>query len=319
MIKKTWIVIVSLMISFTLWSVAPAEAILIDNGIAGDGRWQINVLNGGETRTGSLDPTGGIGLTDVIFDYFHYVDVGADGGGVRLGGTTITSPASLGGGGSVTSSGTFLGANGLISWRTDSSIAPGSSLYLTEFLFSSPFSFGNVRLIQYLDEDVLGFTDDHLIVLGTPGTDGFQLLTVDDSDNVGVSHAATYSSAVGMSYTGWAADEFSDLRSDITGPGALYSIAGIVDTTSLPVIVGGDGRYPGSPAYGPEDITSAIAFDFDPNATYASVIFSLGGSPSGIPPPPPGGGSNVIPEPASMMLLGSGLLGMIGFRRKQRS
>jgi hypothetical protein len=47
-----------------------AQAVFIDNGFAGDGRWQVDVEGGGETRLGNLDPTGAQGLTDVIFDYF---------------------------------------------------------------------------------------------------------------------------------------------------------------------------------------------------------------------------------------------------------
>ena len=34
-----------------------AQAVLINNGVAGDGRWEVDVLAGGESRTGNLDPT----------------------------------------------------------------------------------------------------------------------------------------------------------------------------------------------------------------------------------------------------------------------
>ena len=288
----------------------PSWAILINNGLVGDGRWEVDVLDGGESRTGNLDPTGPLGSTEVIFDYFHYVDVGANGGGVQLGNTTVTSPAALTGPNQVSSAGNFAGANGLINWTTVSSIASGSPLYLTNLTFSSANPFGSVRLIQYLDEDVLGISDDHLVVIGTPGAADFQLLTVDNTDAVGVSHAATYLTAVGMAYTGWAADQFSELRSAITGVGAAYSIPGVVDTVDLPPIV--DPRFPGLPAFGPRDVTSAIAFDFNPNATTASVIFSLGGSPTGAPTPDPDGG--VVPEPASLLLLGTGLAGLFGWK-----
>ena len=301
-----------------LGSAPPAQAIFVDNGVVGDGFWQVDVLAGGESRTGNLDPTGAQPTTDVIFDYFHYIDVGADGGGFRLSTTATLGPSGAGGtGGTVTSMGSFAGLNGTINWQASSTIGAGSDLYLTFLEFSSSQSFGNVRLIQYLDEDVLGVSDDRLIVVGTPGMDDFQLLTVDDDNNVGVSHAATYNTANGMTYIGWAADEFSDLRSAITGAGASYSIAGVVDTTSLTDLgVGGDARYPGLQAYGPEDITSAIAFDFDPDATFASVILSLGGSPSGTPTPPPEIPRGTVPEPTSVMLFLLGLAG-VGFARQR--
>lgn len=289
-----------------------AEAVFIDNGVMGDGRWQVDALAGGESRTGNLDPTGspgGItGTTEIIFDYFHYVDVGANGGGVQLGNTTVTSGPTLTGPNQVTSTGSFAGANGTIEWTAVSSIAPGSTLYLTSLSFSSTMPLGTLRVIQYLDEDVVNVSDDHLVVIGTPGGADFQLLTIDDDLPIGVSHAAGYTTATNMTYIGWAADEFSDLRSAITGSGAAYSIPGVVDTTDLPPIT--DSRFPGNPAFGPEDITSAIAFDVDPNATFASVLFSLGGSPTGAPPPPPPPPPNgQVPEPGTLTLLALGLGG----------
>ena len=179
----------------------------------------------------------------------------------------------------VTSTGSFAGANAPIDWTAVSSIAPGSTLYLTSLSFASSMPLGTLRILQYLDEDVLSVIDDHLVVVGTPGAANFQLLTIDDNFSVGVSHAAGYLTATNMTYTGWAADRFPQLRTAITGPGASYSIPGVVDTVDLPPIA--DPRFPGQPAFGPTDIISAIVFDVDPNATSASVLLSLGGSPAG--------------------------------------
>lgn len=272
-------------------SASAINFIFIDNGISGDGFWQVRSSEGGTTTTAFLDPTGspaGIsGKTQIIFQYFNFVDVGADGGGEILHNTTITTPANLTGLNEVTSAGLFEGENGTISWTAVSFIEPGSPLYLTELTFTSDNPFGPVRLIQYLDEDVEGSTDDVLIPIGTPGADDFQLLTLDDNIPIGVSHSSTYNTAVGMTYIGWAADKFNDLRNTIGGAGVTYSIPGEVDTTDLPEIIGGDSRFPGLPAFGPADISSAIAFDLDPEATFASVILALGGSLAGEPPPGP--------------------------------
>ncbi len=293
-----------------------AQAILIDNGITGDGFWQVDVQNGGESRNGNLDPTGspdGItGATDVIYDYFHYVDVGADGGAVQLGNTTVTTAAHLSGNNQVTSAGSFAGQNGTIFWTSVSSIAAGSPLYQTTLSFSSANPFGVVRLSQYLDEDVMGVNNDNLVVIGTPGASDFQLLTIDGTYSVGVSHSAGYASALGASYIGWAADQYSALGNAITGAGAAYSIAGVVNTGNLPPI--SDPRFPGNPVYGPNDITSAIAFDLNPLSTSASITFALGGLPSGEVPP----SVDPLPEPASFSLFGLGLAALGFVRRKQR-
>ena len=90
-----------------------------------------------------------------------------------------------------------------------------------------------------------------------------------------MTQSAGYLTATNASYVGWAADEYSDLYSLILTTGATFSVAGVVDTTSLPQPH--DNRYPGRPAYGPADVTSAIAFDLAPAANQASLNLVLGG------------------------------------------
>ena len=90
-----------------------------------------------------------------------------------------------------------------------------------------------------------------------------------------MTQSAGYFTASNASYVGWAADRYSDLVSLILTIGANFSVAGVVDTTSLAPTH--DNRYPGRPAYGPADVTSAIAFDLAPAATQASVDLALGG------------------------------------------
>lgn len=288
-----------------IWLMKPAAALVIDNGIVGDGRWEVDALNGGSTFYGAIDPVGPAVLTDVVFDYFHFVDVGANGGAVLLGATT-TESATLIAPNTVRSKGEFLGDAGqVVAWTATSWIAPGSHVYQTRLDFEAPSGFGSVRIIAYLDEDVYGFWNDHLIVLGSGAN--VQLLTLDSVVDVGVAQAAQ--GLVNVLYQGWAADKYADLRSAILGAGASYSILGVVDTGDLPPIV--DPRYPGSPAYGPKDITTAFAFDLDPSATTASLTFALGGSPSGQPPMP------LIPEPGTMSLLGVGLLAPLLSLRKR--
>lgn len=260
-----------------------AQSVTINNGVSGDGAWQVTAEAGGDSSSGILDPAGPIGPSNVIFQLLTLVDPGADGGAAPLSSTTITSPPMLTAPGQVSSSGTFAGANNApVNWNSVSRIAPGSLIYQNTVTFTSSAPFGTLRVLCYLDEDVNGSSDDLMVLFGTPGQSNFNVLTVDNTDNFGVAHAAGYLTATNATYVGWAADEFSDLISSIANAGASYSIPGVIDTSSLPLI--SDARYPGRPVYGPNDITNAFAFDLAPTVTTATIACSLGGLPTGQPP-----------------------------------
>ena len=261
---------------------AYASPVTIDNGVSGDGAWRVDVGFGGDSITGILDPAGSIGPNNVIFALLTVVDPGSDGGGIGLSSTTITSEPTLTAPGQVSSSGTFAGVNGAVNWNSISRIAPGSLIYQNTVTFTSAAAFGSLRVLCYLDEDVVGSSDDIMVLFGTPGQTNFNVLTVDNTDNFGVAHAAGYLTATNATYVGWAADQYSDLINAIANSGTNYSIPGVIDTTSLPPIT--DARYPGRPVYGPNDITNAFAFDVTPTATTATIACSLGGLPTGQPP-----------------------------------
>jgi hypothetical protein len=273
------------------------NAAIINNGPAGPGHFQVDSLTGGDATYAAYNP--GTGLTDLLYSLAHYVDVGANGGGVDIAAAgTITTPATLVGP-NVLSTGYFAGPNGQVNWTAIASILP-SATYSVSYVFTSATAFGSIRFIQYMDADIAGNSGDNLVVQGTSGQPGFQLLTVDSSINgLGLSQSADFLNVTGMTYTGWAARPFSSLVSAITGAGASYSIPGVI--TGIPSTV--DSRFPGSPAYGTADVTSAIAFDFDPSATSATMQFTMSGSS--------------VPEPGTWMLvlMGAGLVGVGRLKR----
>lgn len=298
-------------------AVQGAGPITIDNGVIGDGAWAVEVGPGGDTGFGELDSVG-FEPENLIFEFLTYVDDGSDGTFEPLSTTSISSPPTMTGTGEVTSSGSFTGPNGTINWTAVGTIPQGEAIYEVVITFDSASAFGNVRVINYFDQDVLGFVDDVLILLGTPGDADFQMLTLDNTDNVGIGHFADYFPGSDATYLGFAADEFSDLRTLIEGGLAMFSVNGEIDTSSLPPIT--DSRFPGADAYGPADITGAYAFDLNSNSTQATLAFSLGGSISGDPVGP---GQDVDPiSVPTMSAIGIAVLTLalvliagFGFRR----
>ncbi|HKL52815.1 MAG TPA: hypothetical protein VJ902_02570, partial [Wenzhouxiangellaceae bacterium] len=149
------------------------SGVIINNGVTGDGAWEVAVEAGGDTGFGELDPVG-FGPEDLIFEFITYVDDGDDGAFEELSSTTITSPPALTGTGEVTSSGSFAGPNGTINWTAVATIPQGETVYEVVITFSATSPFGDVQVINYFDQDVFGAGDDVLILLGTPGNADFQ-------------------------------------------------------------------------------------------------------------------------------------------------
>lgn len=206
-----------------------------------------------------------------ISEYLNYVDVDSDGQAEDLFTTTITTPPTLVSPDEVISEGTFQNANGDdINWRARSYFVSGSATLYNELTFTGTAPFGNIRFVNYLNENVLTFDDDLLYVSGQPGEPGFQVLTLDAGERIGVSQGGYYvpgTELVNATFEGWAADQAPLLSGAITGAGTTFSVAGNIDTANLtPVVDATLGA-----VYGPADVATAFAWTLDPLATTATV------------------------------------------------
>ena len=231
----------------------------------------------GDAAGGGVTVDGVTGIfqdVDIIFDYFNMVDVGSDGGAVILGDTNITTPAALIGDDLVASEGNFDGENGVVSWRVESRMDDGIPIVFNTITLTSDDSLGNLRFINYLDEDVFAVSDDLLYQIGIPGEADFRVFTLDDPERVGFSQGGIYEPGlelVNATYDGFAADQFPELLFDLTGAGTNYAIDGNIDEVSLPPF--NDARL--GPVHGPRDVTTAFAWTVDPTANSATITVFL--------------------------------------------
>ncbi|MCO8123946.1 GEVED domain-containing protein [Stieleria sp. TO1_6] len=206
---------------------------------------------------------------DFIFQYNTYLTSG--GTSVALAATTITQAATLIADDVVESRGTYAGPNGDVEWIATSSFRDGVATLFTSLELSSATAFGDIRVISYLDEDVLGISDDVLYTTGTPGESDFRLYTIDGALRVGFSHGGFYANdgqnQQNAVYEGWAADQYNELETQIIAGTQTFSIAGDIDLVDLP----------GSPdatfgtVYGPNDVTTAHSWLLDSAASSAQV------------------------------------------------
>jgi hypothetical protein len=306
----------SIAVAATLLAASTASTAVISNGIPSGtlGHWSVDVGNGGESNLANLTAnrlaSGDIFTEDVLFDYYTYVDVGN--GGFRLSSTLITTPVNVVGN-TATSSGAFLGADGTtaVNWTAESTIAPGGSIFETTFSFESDGPLGDLRLYQYLDEDIEAVSDDVFFTRGSAAGLDLELFTVDNTEVYGVSHSGALDGAQGLQnaeFTGWAANDFNSMKPAIEAGLQSVSLLGIID----PVLTPFNHPQIGS-AYGPDDIVSVMAWTVDPDSSIARIITTLGGVPDVTDIPP-----NGVPEPATTGLLFLGVVGLAVNRRRRR-
>lgn len=257
-------------------------AVDIDNGFttSQQGYWRVTVTDGGESISVHMTGTGTPSNTvhediGIVFNYYSYVDTGS--GGVRLSDTTVTTPTAISGPGEITSAGTFTGSNGnTIEWTMVSSIEPGSSVMVNELeLVSLDADFGTLDFYQYLDEDVLGFSDDVFFTKGTSGTD-LELFTVDNAEAIGVSHSGAQFDLNSATFSGWAACRFDQMKPLITTGTQSVSGGGVIcndlaaAAMSHPVV---------GPSFGPIDVVSVLAWNINSDDRRAVIITTIGGVP----------------------------------------
>jgi hypothetical protein len=256
---------------------------LIDNDVPTniDGFFAYNAGSGGENTFlggGGVTATGRSGTQfvnqDFIFDHLNFIDVGLNGQANNLGATTITTPATLISDDFVISEGTFQGENGLVRWRAESFFLDGIPRLNNRIIFSSEQPLGNLRLINYLDEDVFGISDDILYLTGTPGQPDFRAFTLDGPERIGFAQGGIYEPGPGLvnaTYDGWSADQFNNLQTAIRGGGTQYTVAGNINLANLPSFEDPDL----GTVYGPADVTTAFAWSVDPTATTATITSFL--------------------------------------------
>ena len=257
------------------------NGLLIDNDtlLSTVGHFEVTVGDGGAHNIDAdgITANGNTQLlqnVDAIFEYLNYVNVDNGDEILDLADTTITTAAFLAGDDLVVSEGEFDGENGTIRWRVESHFDDGITILYNKVIFESDSEFGDVQFVNYLDEDLQGVTDDILYLTGTPGAADFRAFTLDGPQRIGFSQGGTYlpgDGLVNMTYDGWAADEFSELRSAIEDGSVTYSIPGDIDTSDLPLFTDPDL----GDVYGPADVTTAFAWTLDPESTTAQIVSFL--------------------------------------------
>ncbi|MDP7016121.1 MAG: pre-peptidase C-terminal domain-containing protein [Pirellulaceae bacterium] len=256
------------------------NGLLIDNDVPTNivGHFEATPTNGGNISFNSGVTVQGLNSLAVnanfIFDFVNFADVGSNGSAIDLSTSTITQAPTLVADDVVESRGSFAGANGTVNWTARTSFQDGVAVLFNEITFDSTEAFGDLRFINYLDEDVQGILDDILYPTGTPGAADFRAFTLDNPERFGFSHGGFYqpgAELINATYDGWAADEFADLLTIIGGGGTTYSIPGNIDQTSLPPLI--DPTL--GQVYGPADVTTAFAWTLDPDASTATVTAFL--------------------------------------------
>ncbi len=312
-----------LLAALALLATPAAAGTIIDNDLAPgtlgyfsvdlDAGSQVNHPNSSRLTGKKQDDT--LITSNFLYEYIGYVDVGNDGHAADLG-STASGAGSLTGDDEFTSSGSFLGSGqNTINWTAVSSIADGADRMITAFTFTAEQgSLGDLRFIRYLDEDLLDEVKNVLFTTGSSAAGDLQLFTLDEDEAIGVSQAGSFLSSQGLSnadFVGWGADVYDEMQWDmVVNGGTSFTPTGSIGTE-----LQGVGSYNHSllgTVWGPEDITSGLAWDVDPTAATATIYTTLGGVPELRENP-----VNAVPLPGAAWM-GLAFLGTLGVLRRIR-
>ena len=239
----------------------------------GDGN-EVSFATGGSTVTVDDIATGQqLVAQNFVFQYSTFLTSG--GTSVNLAGTTVTQPATLVANDIVESRGTYAGPNGTVNWVATSYYINGLATLFSTLDLDTTGSFGDIRVVSYLDEDVNLPSDDIMYTVGTPGQNDFRVYTIDGALRVGFSHGGFFANdginQSNATYEGWAADVFPELENQILAGTQNFSVPGNIDLADLPA--GTDATF--GAINGPNDITTAFSWVVDSAATTARVTSFL--------------------------------------------
>jgi outer membrane protein OmpA-like peptidoglycan-associated protein len=275
-IKRTLFGVISFAFSSSAFSV------IIDNDKSQNegGYFSVDVQSAGDTQTVRVtDPGATRRGEDIAFAYEAHIVV--NGSSSRLN-ANASSPVQVGGDpDKVESTGSFTGSNGnTISWRVESSIMNDALQMRSVISFSADSGeLGDLRFIQYLDEDVLGYQDDYFFTRGDLGSANIELFTIDDDNAValGISHSGAQKSDQGLvnaTFAGWAACSYNNRQQLSNG-----SFPFVLEGTICAQLTERNTHPDAGDVIGAADIVSAMAWDVSSNQRQAVIVTTLGGVP----------------------------------------
>jgi PEP-CTERM motif len=295
-------------------STAHAQVTGFSNGLSTStvGFSDANVARGGYYRGMRLTPTGGSAPVSVGYEVGLAYSVNGGVWNILPGSNGLTPTVS---GSQLLSNGVLTGANGAVNWTATTQWV-GSSLQ-TSYGFTSALPVGDLRFAHYVDNDVVGVSDDILVVKGSTAGGDLDLSTYDDNLDIGL---GTLPDLAGnnMTYLGWSAGTYSAglnsgtvgrLNDSSAGGLATFSLAGSV--TGLSPI--SDLRFPGLPVYGTADVIIGQFYGCNPALETCGFTAKTTGLPNLSQP----SGGGVAPEPGTLALLGLGGVAVLLKRRRK--
>lgn len=253
---------------------------LIDNDVPRQvpGFFEVLVGAGNDVLTSGVtlrDTNTVLVAQDYIFRYSTFLTTSA--GAIALAAAPITQQPTLIADDTVESRGTFAGPNGTVDWIATTYLLDGVAQMFSslELIGQNNAALGDIRVINYLDQDVPPLFDNILYTVGTPGEADFRAFTVSNVSRVGFSQGGFYVpdgfNLTGAQYTGWAADLFPLLQAQIAAGTQTFSIAGDINLANLPAVT----DVSLGTVYGPGDVTTAFAWNTDPAAGRARITSFL--------------------------------------------